>query len=533
MAQQFKPTEKKIIEQRRHKSETLNAVSQQMGVAPPQALDLEEAVLGALMLEKHAILGVQEILVPESFYHEANQIIYQAILDLSSKIEPIDLYTVGTQLQRKGQLATVGGPSYLAELSQKVGSAAHLEFHAKIVAQKYVQRQLISASTEIQKNSFSDELDVTELIDMAEGAIFKIAEGNIRRDVQSARDIVSKAVQQIEEAAKKPDGLSGTPSGFTDLDRLTLGWQPSDLVIIAARPSMGKTAFVLTLARNISVDYQKAVAFFSLEMSSVQLMTRLIIGESGLDSHSIKNGRLTPDEWKHLENAIKPLSAAKMFIDDTPALSIFEFRSKARRLKKQHNIEIIVIDYLQLMTVGASDGRGNREQEVALISRSLKAIAKELEVPILALSQLNRSVESRGGSKRPQLSDLRESGAIEQDADLVAFIHRPEYYGMTMDEDGQPTQGLAEIIVAKHRNGAVDTVKLRFRSEQAKFVDWDDTGFGNISVGGGAAGGYSTIASSGFSSDFDSAPAPAASPFATPAPGDGFSGGSFEGDVPF
>ncbi|MCH5305275.1 MAG: replicative DNA helicase [Rikenella sp.] len=497
-----KGAEARQIASRRKASESVAAVSQQMGVLPPQAVDLEEAVLGALMLEKNAILGIQEILVPESFYREAHQIVYQAILDLSARIEPIDLYTVGQQLQKKGQLAAVGGPAYLAELSQKVGSAAHLEFHAKIVAQKYVQRQLISASTEIQKQSFDDSIDVEELINQAEQAIFQIAEGNIRRDVQSAQDIVSKAMQKIEEASQKPDGLSGIPSGFTDLDRLTLGWQPSDLVIIAARPAMGKTAFVLTMARNISVDYQKPVAVFSLEMSSVQLMMRLIIGESGLDSQKIKNGRLSPDEWKHLEMSIKPLAAAPMFIDDTPALSIYEFRSKVRRLKAQHNIELVIIDYLQLMTVGTTDMRGNREQEVATISRTLKAIAKELDVPILALSQLSRNVESRGGTKRPQLSDLRESGAIEQDADIVAFIHRPEYYGMTMDENNQPTQGLAEIIVAKHRNGAADTIRLRFRSEQAKFVDWDDTGFGGIEAGG--AGGYSTIASSGFDSDFDS-----------------------------
>ncbi len=300
---------------------------------------------------------------------------------------------------------------------------------------------------------------------------------------------------------------------------------------------MGKTAFVLTMARNMSVDYQRPVAVFSLEMSSIQLMTRLILGESGLDSRSLKNGRLTPDEWKHLETSIKPLTAAQMYIDDTPALSIYEFRSKARRLKAQHNIELIVIDYLQLMTVGATDNRGNREQEVAQISRTLKAIAKELDIPIIALSQLSRNVEARGGTKRPQLSDLRESGAIEQDADIVAFIHRPEYYGMTMDEEGQPTQGLAEIIVAKHRNGASDTIKLRFRPEQAKFVDWDDTGFGRLSTPGGD--GYNTIASNGFNGEeFDNG----GGGFARPAPvrdsNDGVESpfaprGGFDNEAPF
>lgn len=450
------------------------------------------------MIEKNAILGIQEILNPDSFYHDAHQLIFQAALELSAAIEPIDLYTVGSQLKKNGHLAAIGGMPYLTGLTQKVASASHLEYHAKIVAQKYVQRQLISAATAIQKNAFSDEHDVEELVNHAEKAIFDIAEGNIRRDVQSSKDIVSKAMQMIEAAATKPDGMSGVPSGFTDLDRLTLGWQPSDLVIIAARPSMGKTAFVLTLARNIAIDYNRAVAFFSLEMSSVQLMIRLLIGESQISSQTIKTGKLSPDEWKTLEVATKPLTAAQLFIDDTPALSIFEFRSKARRLKLNHKVELIVIDYLQLMTAGTADAKGNREQEVAMISRSLKAIAKELDVPILALSQLNRSVESRGGTKRPQLSDLRESGAIEQDADIVAFIHRPEYYGMTETEDGTPTPGLAEIIVAKHRNGAVDTVRLRFRHEQAKFVDWDDTGFGNIQ---GSAAGYTNIASSSFDQD--------------------------------
>lgn len=495
--------EKRKSQERRDKNDAIQAISKQVGQMPPQAVELEEAVLGAIMIEKNAILGIQEILVSDSFYHDAHQLIYQAALELSAAIEPIDLYTVGEQLKKNGHLAAVGGMAYLTGLTQKVGSASHLEYHAKIVAQKYVQRQLISAATSIQKTAFSDEHDVEELVNHAEKAIFEIAEGNIRRDVQSSKDVVSKAMQMIEAAATKPDGMSGVPSGFTDLDRLTLGWQPSDLVIIAARPSMGKTAFVLTLARNIAVDYNRAVAFFSLEMSSVQLMIRLLIGESQISSTTIKTGRLSPDEWKTLEVSTKPLTQAQLFIDDTPALSIFEFRSKARRLKMNHKVELIIIDYLQLMTAGTVDSRGgNREQEVAMISRSLKAIAKELDVPILALSQLNRSVESRGGTKRPQLSDLRESGAIEQDADIVAFIHRPEYYGMTETEDGTPTPGLAEIIVAKHRNGAVDTVRLRFRHEQAKFVDWDDTGFGNIQMGGaGATGGYTNVTSSGFDSD--------------------------------
>lgn len=441
-------------------------------LAPPQATELEEAVLGALMLEKDAVIEVQGVITPDAFYNEKHQIIYKAILDLSMELKPIDIYTVSDKLKQTKKLTAVGGAAFLAQLTQKVGSAAHVEFHAKIIAQKYVQRELIRASTEIQKKAYDESIDVTDLIDSAEAEIFKVSEGHVKRDVQKSRDILTKTIQAIEEASKRESNFSGVASGFTHLDRLTLGWQPSDLIIIAARPSMGKTAFVLSLARNVAVDFSNGVAFFSLEMSSMQLMMRLIVAESGLDSRDVRNGKLTPAQWKHLETSIKPLASAPLFIDDTPALSIYEFRSKARRLKTQYDIQLIIIDYLQLMTA-TTDSRGNREQEVALISRSLKAIAKELNIPIIALSQLNRSVESRGGNKRPQLSDLRESGAIEQDADLVAFIHRPEYYGLTVDEDNMPTQGMAEIIVAKHRNGAVDTVKLRFRKEQAKFMDFD------------------------------------------------------------
>ncbi|MFI3295369.1 MAG: replicative DNA helicase [Rikenellaceae bacterium] len=492
------------IKKREKDSLTIQEASQQVGLIIPNVVEIEEAVLGALMLEKNAILQVQDVLRPESFYVDAHQTIYQAVLDLSAAIQPIDLLTVGQQLQRKNELQKVGGPAFLAALTQKIGSAAHLEFHAKIVAQKFVQRELITAATEIQKRSFSDEYDIDELINMAESQIFNIAEGNIKRDMQTAKDVVAKAILKIEEAAQKPDGLSGVPSGFAEIDRRTLGWQQSDLIIIAARPSMGKTAFVLTLARNISVGNNIPVAFFSLEMSSVQLIMRLIMAESGLEGSKLKNGRLSPDEWKHLEGAVKPLSQAKLFIDDTPALSIFEFRSKARRLKLQHNIEIIVIDYLQLMTAGISDGRGSREQEVSMISRSLKAIAKDLDVPIIALSQLNRAAaENSGGSKRPQLSHLRESGAIEQDADIVAFIHRPEYYGMTVDEEGNSCEGLAEFIFAKHRNGAVGIDKLRFVANQAKFIDWIEGGFATQGSGEYAEMPSAAFSNSGFDDGFD------------------------------
>ena len=439
--------------------EAFEALTDTAGNVPPQAVELEEAVLGALMLEKDSIIAVQEYVTPDAFYTEEHRTIYRAIEELSMELKPIDLYTVTERLKAKKELKKVGGASYLAQLTQKVGSAANVEFHAKIIAQKYVQRELIRSATEIQKRSYDESTDVTELIGYAEGEIFKVAEGHVKRSVQ---------------ASKNTSAFNGVPSGFMAIDRVTLGWQLSDLIIIAARPSMGKTAFVLSMARNMAVDHEQGVAFFSLEMSAVQLMMRLIIAETGLSGNDVKSGRLTPEQWRHLESATKPLGSAPLYIDDTPALSVFEFRSKARRLKIHHDIKIIIIDYLQLMT-GNQDSKGNREQEVAFISRTLKAIAKELNVPMIALSQLSRATEMRGGSKRPQLSDLRESGAIEQDADIVAFIHRPEYYGINQDENGMPTAGMAEIILAKHRNGAVCDVNLRFLKEQARFADVDDT----------------------------------------------------------
>lgn len=482
-----------------------DALTEGGAAIPPQAVELEEAVLGALLLEKDSIIIVQDYMEPDAFYNEAHRTIYKAIQELALELKPIDLYTVTEKLKQQHKLAEVGGAAFLAQLTQKVGSAAHVEFHARIIAQKYVQRELIRASTEIQRQSYDESVDVTDLIDFAQGEIFKVSEGHVKREVQHSRDVVRKAMEAIEEASRKEGGFSGVPSGFTGLDRLTLGWQPSDLIIIAGRPAMGKTAFVLSMARNMAVEYNMGVAFFSLEMSATQLMMRLMTAESELNSQSLKSGRLTPEEWGHLENSIKPLAAAPLFIDDTPGMSVFEFRSKARRLKKQYDVKLIVIDYLQLM-VGSTDTKGNREQEVAYISRSLKAIAKELDVPVIALSQLNRAVESRTGSKRPQLSDLRESGAIEQDADIVAFIHRPEYFGMNVDEQNRPTAGVAEVVVAKHRNGATDIVRLKFRKEQARFLDLDD----DMPMGEG--GSYTTYDSNSFSeaaSSFDdSTPAP-------------------------
>ena len=370
--------------------EAFEALTEGAGNVPPQAVELEEAVLGALMLEKDSIITVQEFITPEAFYTEEHRLIYKAIEELSMELKPIDLYTVTERLKAKKELKKVGGAAYLAQLTQKVGSAANVEFHAKIIAQKYVQRELIRSATEIQRRSYDESTDVTELIGFAEGEIFKVSEGHVKRSVQSSKDILARALIQIEEASKNTSAYNGVPSGFMAIDRVTLGWQLSDLIIVAARPSMGKTAFVLSMARNMAVDYEQGVAFFSLEMSAVQLMMRLIIAETGLNGNDVKSGRLTPEQWRHLESATKPLGSAPLYIDDTPALSVFEFRSKARRLKIHNDIKIIIIDYLQLMT-GNQDTKGNREQEVAFISRTLKAIAKELNVPIIVLSLLCRA----------------------------------------------------------------------------------------------------------------------------------------------
>jgi replicative DNA helicase len=442
------------------------------GRIPPQAIELEEAVLGALMLERNAILDVLDILKPESFYKEEHLKIYRAIVGLSMQEKAIDLLTVTEELKKHGELEEIGGPLYLTQLTGKVASAAHLEFHARIIQQKYIQRELIRVSSTVQKKAFDDSIDVDDLLDEAERDLFEIAEGNIKTETTKLNVLIKEAITQIEEASKREDHLSGVPSGFTRLDRITSGWQKSDLIIIAARPSMGKTAFVLTMARNIAVEHKRPVAFFSLEMSSIQLVNRMIVSETELPSNKIRNGRLEEYQWKQLDVQIKNLVDAPVFIDDTPAISIFELRAKCRRLKVQHDIQLIVVDYLQLMS-GTGDTRGSREQEVSTISRALKSIAKELDTPVIALSQLNRSVELRTGNKRPQLSDLRESGAIEQDADLVIFIHRPEKYGLDEDTDGNSLIGIAEIIVAKHRNGPVGQIQLKFKDEFAKFVELD------------------------------------------------------------
>jgi replicative DNA helicase len=450
---------------------TIDEINAQYGKLPPQAIEVEEAVIGALMLERDAYVTVADIIDTQSFYKEEHRKIFEAIKELSMQGKPVDLLMVTQELKNRDQLDEIGGPGFITQLTRRVASAAHIEFHARIIAQKFIQRELIRVSSEIQGKSYDDTIDVDDLIDFSESSLFRVAEKNIKKETVPIKPVLNEAILLIEKARNQKDGLSGVPSGFTAIDRITSGWQKTDLVIIAGRPSMGKTAFVLTMARNMAVEHNRSVAVFSLEMSSIQLVNRLIAAETELGSEKLKTGRLENYEWEHLNRKISALEKAPIFIDDTPALSIFELKAKCRRLKMQHDIQIVIVDYLQLMTSG-SEGRGSREQEVSNISRSLKAIAKELDIPILALSQLNRSVESREG-KRPQLSDLRESGAIEQDADIVTFIHRPEYYGITEDDSGNSLLGVAEIIIAKHRNGATGDVHLSFKKELAKFSDME------------------------------------------------------------
>lgn len=446
------------------------------GKLPPQVRELEEAVLGAVMIEQNAINSVIDILKDDSFYVDSHQRIWRAIKILFANQAPVDLLTVTEQLKKHDDLEAVGGPFYLAQLTNKVGSAANVEYHARIIAEKQIQRALISTSTEIIKEAYEDSTDVFELLDKAEKNLFSIAENNLKRNSEDIASLVMFELKEIDiRMNNSEDHLNGVASGFYDLDKATGGWQKSDLIIVAARPAMGKTAFTLALARNAAVDHKKAVAFFSLEMSSAQLVQRLISMETQISADKIRKGTLQPYEYTILTSKIDGLKNAPIFIDDTPAINVFELRAKCRRLKQQHDIQMIIIDYLQLMS-GTVDGKGggNRENEISQISRALKGLAKELGVPVIALSQLSRAVETRGGTKRPILSDLRESGAIEQDADIVVFLYRGEYYGQDVDEEGQSTKGIAEIIIAKHRNGPVTTVKTRFISTLAKFENLDE-----------------------------------------------------------
>ena len=443
------------------------------GKLPPHDKDLEEVVLGALMLEKDAYMNVSDILTPDAFYDPRNQKIYEAISTLGFNQRPIDMMTVTEQLRQNGTLNEVGGAIHITELTGRVYSAANVEFHAKIIAQKYLARRLISFATKIETDAYDESNDVDDLLQAAEGQIFEISQMHLKREVTQIDPVLNLALEQIQTAANTETGLSGLQTGYTDLDKMTSGWQNSDLIIIAARPAMGKTAFVLSMAKNMAIDFNTPIAIFTLEMANVQLVKRLISNVADLNGEQIKSGKLTPEEWDRLNSRLRNVYSAPLYLDETPGLSITELRTKARRLVRERGVRMIMIDYLQLMTASGMK-LGSREQEVSTISRSLKGLAKELNIPIIALSQLNRSTETRE-DKRPVLSDLRESGAIEQDADIVCFIHRPEYYTKsTEDEHGNDIRGLAELIVAKHRSGAVGDVKLRFVSKFARFENWNE-----------------------------------------------------------
>ena len=447
-----------------------------MGKLPPQAQELEDSVLGALMIEKDAYGTVADLLRPEVFYKDQNRMVYEAIRELASKDQPIDMLSVAEKMKSQGTLDKAGGAIYLVELTRRVASTAHLRYHAEIVSQKATARDVIALAAKIEEMGYDETTDIKELMETAESGIFEISQRSQKRDVTQIDPIIEEAFKRMEKAAKNTGSISGIPSGFTALDKITSGWQTPDLVIIAARPAMGKTAFVLSMAKNIAVDRNIPVAIFSLEMSNVQLVNRLIMNVCELEGDRIKTGKMSQEETRRLNTKINIMKGKPLYLDDTPSLSIFELRSKARKLVHEHGVRMIIIDYLQLMNASGVSF-GSREQEVSIISRGLKGLAKELDIPIIALSQLNRGVEARQGveGKTPQLSDLRESGAIEQDADLVCFIHRPEYYHLYNDDKtGKDLRGLAQIIVAKHRNGATDSIWLRFRGKYAKFQNEDE-----------------------------------------------------------
>lgn len=476
---------------------SLDLNSMMYGKVPPQSRELEEAVLGAIMLEKGAFDTVVEILKPECFYVDANQRIYRAMQSLAQKSLPIDLLTVVEELKFKEELEVVGGPYYVSKLTNAVVSSANIDAHSRIILQKFIQRELIRISGEIIGDAYEDSVDVFDMLDDAESKLFEITNNHLRKNFDDISTVLVKTISRIEEMRNRQDDITGVTSGFPSLDKITYGWQPTDLIILAARPAVGKTAFALNLARSAAMNPNKptAVGFFSLEMSSGQLVQRILSAESEIWLEKITRGKLEEHEMKQLyKKGIERLSSAPIFIDDSAALNIFELRAKCRRLKNKHNVGLVIIDYLQLMS-GSSDKQTNREQEISKISRDLKGLAKELQIPIIALSQLSREVEKRkDGNKMPQLSDLRESGAIEQDADMVMFLYRPEYYDITANEFGESNKGETHVRIAKHRNGSLETIKLQALLHIQKFIEFEggnDFGGGgfNAPAGGGPAGG--------------------------------------------
>ena len=481
-------------------------MQQQAGRMPPQATEVEQSVLGAMLIEREAIPKAIEILPADAFYDPRHQRIFEAVEALFERGNPVDLITLTEELKRRGDYDGIGG-YYLTELTTHVASAANVEYHARIIAEKSLLRKLITTMTGVVGQAFDPTTDAFDLLDNAEREIFQISESQLRKGAVDMNSVVHQTMQHLESIHGREGGITGVPSGFSSLDAMTGGWQPSDMVIIAARPSMGKTAFSLAVTRNAALHPEKpaGVAYFSLEMSAQQLAQRLLTSEARVDAQRARTGRLHDDDWPKLARAAGRLSAASIFIDDTPGLGILELRAKCRRLKAEHGIGLVVVDYLQLMHGTAQTKGSNREQEIAQISRSLKGLAKELDVPVLALSQLSRAVETRGGDKRPQLSDLRESGSIEQDADVVMFIYRAERYGITVDENGNSTEGLGELLIGKQRNGPIGDVKVAFVNQYARFENL------NSYLATDTSGGYD---------DF-SLPPPGAAP---PPPGPGYSG---------
>ncbi len=485
----------------RRQQANIQSIHERSGRMPPQAVEVEQSVLGAMLIEREAIPRAVEILPADAFYQSKHQKVYASILSLFERGNPVDLITLTEELRRRGELEEVGGPYYLTELTTKVASAANVEYHARIIAEKSLLRKMIETMTTLVGSAYEPGTDAFELMDKAESEIFTISDSQLRRSATSMNEVIKATLQQLEAVHGREGGITGVPSGFRRLDDMTSGWQPTDLIIIAARPSMGKTAFSLAVTRNAALDPQRptGVAYFSLEMGAQQLAQRLLTSEARVDAQKARTGRMSDADWQQLARAAGRLSAAPIFIDDTPGLTVLELRAKCRRLKAEHDIGLVIVDYLQLMHGTGNSKNSNREQEIAHISRSLKSLAKELNVPVIALSQLSRAVETRGGDKRPMLSDLRESGSIEQDADIVAFIYRAERYGITVDEHGNSTEGLAEIIIGKQRNGPIGDVQLAFVNQYARFENLT-TYYNNSPDGGGAH-------------DFSAAPPPADAPF--------------------
>ena len=433
---------------------------------PPQNVEAEQAVLGAMMIEREAISKVSEVIRPEDFYREAHRLIFNAMMELFNKNEAVDLVTVVEVLRRDEKLEGAGGIAYVSALANSVPTAANVMYHARIVEEKALLRQLINTATHVAGMGYEANEEVAVIMDKAEKLILEVSNRKAGQEFASIKNIIFDVFDKVSELYSSKGGITGLPTGFKDLDKLTSGLQPSDLILIAARPSMGKTAFVLNIAQNIAVKEKKAVAFFSLEMSKEQLVQRMLCAEAPIDAQRLRIGELENNDWDKLVRAADRLAAAPIFIDDTAGITVMEMRSKARRLKIEHDLQLIIIDYLQLMQGGTGSSRSeNRQQEISEISRSLKALARELKVPVIALSQLSRGVESRQ-VKKPMLSDLRESGSLEQDADIVAFIYREDYY-----EPETERKNITDIIIAKHRNGPVDSIQLFFHKQFTKFSD--------------------------------------------------------------